>query len=195
MPEILRREDIKLTAAIQNGAWVKGVGLDLDKPWDHCWSLLGTPDVKEWTENFKDHTTMILTGMRNMDLLLAGDVKIAAGSGDHLPATGTETPAIANLRTKPPPAKATRTIKDREPNLKLPACEGFNSGKCNGRAGEPCPAFGGKVQTCSQCSSGKRSYQECPQVSREPANKPEDRNTSRSDRKRKQGPWQDGRRR
>lgn len=132
MPEILRREDMELTASIANGTWVKGVGLDLDKPWNHCWSLIGSHDVKErWTGNFKDHNTMILTGVKTMDSYLAGDANITASSRDHLPATGTETPAIANLRTKPPPAKTTRAIKDREPNLKSPACDGFNSGECN----------------------------------------------------------------
>ena len=31
-----------------NGTYVKGVGLNTDTPWDHCWSLLLTPQVKNW---------------------------------------------------------------------------------------------------------------------------------------------------
>ena len=78
---------------------------------------------------------MILTGVKNMDAFLAGAANIDAGRRDHILATGTEIPAVVNPRTRPPPTKA-KAIKDKEPNLKLPAFEGFNSGKCNGRAGE-----------------------------------------------------------
>ena len=39
----------------------------MDKPWDHGWSLLLPPEVKNWwAENFKDHNTLILTGVRNV---------------------------------------------------------------------------------------------------------------------------------
>ena len=65
MPEILYRETKKLEASILNNTHVKGVGLDMDRPWNHCWSLLLTTEVKEWwADNFKDHTTLILTGVK-----------------------------------------------------------------------------------------------------------------------------------
>ena len=72
MLEILYRETKKLEAFIPNGDWVKSVGLDTDMPWNHCWSLLFTPDVKVWwTENFKDRTTLIIIGARIVSQLLA----------------------------------------------------------------------------------------------------------------------------
>ena len=62
MPEILYRENKKLEASIANSTWVQGVGLNTDKPWNHCWPLLSTPEVKTWwTEKSKERTMFILT--------------------------------------------------------------------------------------------------------------------------------------
>ena len=64
LPEILYRETRKLEASISNGTWKAGVGLDMSRPWNHCFSLLLTPEVETWRqENFKDHTVLILTGV------------------------------------------------------------------------------------------------------------------------------------
>ena len=88
MPEILRRENKKLEEAMANGTHVKGVGLDTARPWNHCWSLLLTIEVKEWwTENFKDHTTLILTGVKTIGQFLAGDANITGSIMGRLPST------------------------------------------------------------------------------------------------------------
>ena len=52
MPEILYRETKKLEESMANGTYVKGAGLNMDKPWDHCWSLLLTPEAKNWWTGF-----------------------------------------------------------------------------------------------------------------------------------------------
>ena len=48
LPEILYRKTKKLDASIANGTWKEGVGLDADRPWNHFFSLLLTPEVKVW---------------------------------------------------------------------------------------------------------------------------------------------------
>ena len=86
MPEILYLETKKLEASISNGTRVKGIGLDMDRPWNRCWSLLLTTEAKEWwAEDFKDHTTLILTGVKSVGQFLAGDANITGNYNDHLP--------------------------------------------------------------------------------------------------------------
>ena len=46
LPELLHKETKILEAAMTNGTWKKGVGLDTDRPWNHCFALIGTPEVK-----------------------------------------------------------------------------------------------------------------------------------------------------
>ena len=66
---------------ISSNTHVQGVGLDMDRPWNHCWSLLLTAEVKEWcTEKFKDHTTLILTGVQSVGQFLAGDANITGNT-------------------------------------------------------------------------------------------------------------------
>ena len=89
MPEILYRETKKLENSMNNGTWAKGVGLDMDRPWNHCWWLLSTPEVRMWwSENFKDHAILIITGARTVSQYLAGDAKISGHASGHLPTSG-----------------------------------------------------------------------------------------------------------
>ena len=67
LPEILHKETKKLDASMADGTWKQGVGLDTDRPWNHCFELLQTPDVKVWwQENFKDHAVLVVIGARTV---------------------------------------------------------------------------------------------------------------------------------
>ena len=58
----------------------------MDKPWEHCWPLLLTTDVKEWwVDHVKDHANLIVAGTGNIGNFLAGDANITGGARDHLP--------------------------------------------------------------------------------------------------------------
>ena len=47
LPELLHKETKKLEASMLDNTWKKGVGLDADRPWNHCFGLLHTPEVEE----------------------------------------------------------------------------------------------------------------------------------------------------
>ena len=171
MPEILYRATKKLDASIANNTWVEGVGLDLDMPWNHCWSLLLTPEVKVWwTENFKDHTTLIITGARTISQFLSGDAKISGHASGHLPSAGGDAPHDGNAGGKR--AKINEQNKPGTEKVKakdmLP-CKGFNSGNCSGEPGKVCPRNDHVIHKCSKCNSGKHSVFVRPQLTQKKA--------------------------
>ena len=156
MPELLYRETRKLEASIENCTWKQGIGLDTDKPWNHCWSLLLTPEVKAWwAENFKDYTTLIRTGVSSVSQFLAGDAKVKNKSSGLPSASSCD--MLHDIDNKPQ-----RTPKHEKPQ-KLTPCKAFNAGHCSGEAGKTCPNNKSLVHKCSHCTSSKHSVLDCPQ--------------------------------
>ena len=135
MPEILYRETKKFEASIANGTWVKGLGLDMDRPWNHCWSLLLTPEVNIWwTENFKDHTTLIIKAARTVSQFLSGDAKISGHASGHLPSAGGDAAYDGNTG-----GKRARISDQRKPaNDKVKAKD---MEACNGLTQDTAPAI------------------------------------------------------
>ena len=116
-----------------------------------------------WTENFKDHTTLILTGVRRLAQFLSGDAKISGHASGHLPSAGGDTPQDGNIggnkRAKIEIAQAAKTK-----NKDLRACGGYNSGSCARKGGEVCPRNDSFFHRCSKCNSIKHTVMECPQM-------------------------------
>ena len=163
-----RNETKKLDASIADRSWKQGVGLDSDRPWNHCSALLHTPEVKVWwQENFKEHAFFISVGARNVSQYLAGDANISSSSSSHHPSSGIDAAPDGNSGkrariaepTKPGKATGHKTImKD------LQACKQINNGQCHGDAGQICPKSNRLCHKCSQCGSIKHGASECPQV-------------------------------
>ena len=164
LPELLHKETKKLDAAIKDNTWKKGVGLDADHPWNHCFSLLHTPEVESWWyKNFEKQALFISVGAKSVSSFLSGDASVCSSSSSHLPSVRGDAAPDANsgkrARTEPPsnPGKAGLS--------KMNACKGFNNGTCNGNAGIVCPSRDNVVHKCSQCGSMKHSAVDCPQKS------------------------------
>ena len=166
LPEILHKETKKLDASMTDGSWKKGVGLDTDRPWNHCFALLHTPEVKVWwRENFKDLAVLITVGARTVSQYLAGDANISSSSGSHHPSSGNDAAPDGNSAKRAKMAEHSKPGKDNR--LKeLQACNGFNKGHCQGEAGKVCPKSGRFCHKCSQCGSFKRGVMDCPQSSK-----------------------------
>ena len=152
------RETKKLDASISNGTWKEGVGLDMARPWNHCWSLLSTPEVKMWwTENFKDHAILITTGAKTVSQYLAGDAKISGHASGHLPSSSGNVQHDGNTGSQRQP----RVDKVKAKELQIR--KGFNAGNCSGEPGKVCPRSNKFIHKCSHCNSGKHSVLDCPQ--------------------------------
>ena len=161
MPEILYRENMKLEASILNNTWEQGVGLNTDKPWNHCWSLLLSPEVKAWwSENFKEHALFIVTGWKTVSHFLAGDANVSGTASGYIPSSGSNGPQTANT---PAPKQKDETGKHRQKAKDAIACPGFNAGTCPGESGKACPRNSKFSHICSRCKSVKHSVLECPQ--------------------------------
>ena len=118
--------DKKLEASIADGSWKEGVGLDANRPWNHCFSLLLTPEVKVWwQENFKDHTILIITGARSLSQYLSGDARISTSASIHHPSSGSDGAIDGNsgkrakINDQPEPSKKKAIPKNMQ------ACKGM----------------------------------------------------------------------
>ena len=142
LPELLHKETKKLDASIRDGSWKEGIGLDADRPWNHCFGILHTPEVKMWwQENFKEHAFFISVGARNVTQYLSGDASVCSSSSNHLPSVGIDAAPDGNSgkrariedQSKPSKSVGLKVLKELQP------CGKFNAGYCQGGAGKVCP--------------------------------------------------------
>ena len=164
LPELLHKETKKLEAAVLDNTWKKGVGLDADHPWNHCFGLLHTPEVESWWyKNFEKQALFISVGAKSVSSFLSGDASVCSSSNSHMPSVGGDSAPDSKsgkrARIEPPSNSGKAGL------TKMNACKGYNAGTCNGSAGMVCPKNNHVCHKCSQCGSLKHSLVDCPQKS------------------------------
>ena len=90
VPRILRRETLKLNAAIAAGRNILGEGLDATMPFDWIFELVvgednrGPAEDRWWRENFVDSMGPFMTGIVPLGSFVEGDAPVADCHADHI---------------------------------------------------------------------------------------------------------------
>ena len=169
LPELLHKETKKLEASMLDNTWKKGIGLDANKPWNHCFSLLHSPEVEAWwSKNFEKQAMFISVGVRSVTSYLSGDASVCSSASSHMPSVALDVAPDANSGKRARTEPLSKAVK--ADLVKLTPCEGYNIGRCEGQAGKVCPKNSQSCHKCNQCGSMKHSVLDCPQRSRKPTN-------------------------